>query len=221
MRVWSLDSKYFLCMSHQIIDITTLTTLLLAGAKDIEKTQPRRSRKQLKEGVFDWDAITPWKLDFHETDKKFWEWEQKWRTFSNLSGQILPSKGPFKIKITHIFDKSFASVVNHIFDGGSFRSEISTGLQYIVWSRVNKMREAFNDLKEACFLFWSALHFSGLDVTFDVISELHEHDEEYRMSVLRTYFSDDVLQLIETFNLPPHQVIRLFLFPPVNNRCRL
>ena len=191
-----MDSKYFLCMSHQIIDITTLTTLLLAGAKDIEKTQPRRSRKQLKEGVFDWDAITPWKLDFHETDKKFWEWEQKWRTFSNLSGQILPSKG-------------------------SFRSEISTGLQYIDWSRVNKMREAFNDLKEACFLFWSALHFSGLDVTFDVISELHEHDEEYRMSVLRTYFSDDVLQLIETFNLPPHQVIRLFLLPPVNNRCRL
>ena len=135
--------------------------------------------------------------------------------------RFCPRKVPLKLRLRTFLTSRSRQFVNHIFDGGSFRSEISTGLQYIVWSRVNKMREAFNDLKEACFLFWSALHFSGLDVTFDVISELHEHDEEYRMSVLRTYFSDDVLQLIETFNLPPHQVIRLFLFPPVNNRCRL
>lgn len=35
---------------------------------------------------------------------------------------------------------------------------------------------------------------------------LNSHDEDYKMSTLRSYLSDTTLQLLESFGLPPYQV---------------
>ena len=37
------------------------------------------------------------------------------------------------------------------------------------------------------------------------IAGLHGHDEEYKLSTLKSYLSQNVLQLIDSFNLPPYQ----------------
>jgi len=80
------DYIYFLFTTPQFWETPLIVT---ASAKEKEKAVPKnRSRKQLREGEFDWDAITPWKLDFNDPEKKFWEWEQKWRTFCNFSGLL-------------------------------------------------------------------------------------------------------------------------------------
>ena len=39
---------------------------------------------------------------------------------------------------------------------------------------------------------------------------LNAHDEEYKMATLKSYLSDNALQLLESFNLPPYQVLGSF-----------